>query len=79
MTMGNLCLFVAAFAVAMTTSLVRANECICTIRTDSYERNIANCSTKDLTEIPQCVTNRTLQLKVLYVFLKPLRFFAQML
>ena len=64
MTMENLCWFLAAIALVVTISLVRADECICPFMDGS-----ANCDSKKLTEIPKCVTNRKEPVHSLYVLL----------
>ena len=62
MTMGNLCWFLAAFALAMTISLVRGKKCICTFGKQWDHGDLANCGMKNLSEIPECVTSREQQL-----------------
>ena len=64
MTMENLCWFLAAFALVVTISSVRADECICPFKDGS-----ADCNSKKLTEIPKCVTNRKEPVHSLYVLL----------
>ena len=71
MTMGNLCRFVAAFALAMAISLVKADKCPCIFgKLIKWPDGgvYTDCAQRNLTEIPQCVTNPKLQIDELYVF-----------
>ena len=84
MTMGNTCWLVAAFALAVTISLANARRCPCVFEANVLEIHRggerfvrrangfkAKCNSKQLTEIPQCVTNPAKKdmLTILYVSL----------